>query len=496
MPYIGLDVGTSGCKASVVDHTGTVLAFAHEEYAPVSPKPGYIEIDARAVWTAVKVVLKRTARPGITALSIASFGEAAVLLDGQDNVLGNSIFYSDVRGSEEVADILSAIPPARAQAITGTAANPMYTANKLLWSKKHQPELLHSTRHIMLFGDYIGFLLTGERAIDYSLASRTMLFDVMRGRWSDEVASALGLSIKGFSTPVRAGTRVGRLLPAVASELGLDPNVTVVAGGHDQMLAALGGGVVKRGDSVDGMGSSECISLMIHGGDVTPKMAEYNFCNEPYVFEDSFLTLAFNASSGTSIRWYRDCFEKERVSYAAGSGQSLYALMEAECPSYPTNLFFLPHVGGSGTPYIDSTLGGAFLGLTVATTRGDCYKAVLEGICYEMQYNAELLQSCGLPVNEVTAVGGSTKSNMLMQIKADIMDRPVHTLEVNETGTMGLALLCAYALGDIPDLADAARNAAHRSNTFYPDKARAAAYAGRMQHYRRIYPAIKSIYHT
>ena len=496
MPYIGLDVGTSGCKASVVDHTGAVLAFAHEEYAPVSPKPGYMEIDARVVWAAVKSVLKRAARPDITALAIASFGEAAILLDGRDNVLSNSIYYSDVRGSEEVNDILAAMPPERAQAITGTAANPMYTANKLLWIKKHQPELLHSARHIMLFGDYIGLMLTGERAIDYSLASRTMLFDVMRGCWSDEVASALGLSIQGFSAPVRAGTRVGKLLPNIAMELGLSPNVTVVAGGHDQMLAALGGGVVRRGDSVDGMGSSECISLMIRGGDVTPKMASCSFCSEPYVFEDSFLTLAFNASSGTSIRWYRDCFEPERACYANKSGQSLYALMEAECPRDPTGLFFLPHVGGSGTPHIDSTLGGAFLGLTVATARGDCYKAVLEGICYEMQYNAELLQSCGLPVNEVTAVGGSTKSKLLMQIKADIMDRPVHTLEVNETGTMGLALLCAYALNDIPDLASAAKKAARRRETFYPNKARAAVYAERMRQYRRIYPAIKSIYNT
>ncbi len=496
MPYIGLDVGTSSCKASVVDHTGAVVAFAHEEYAPISPKPGYIEIDARAVWEAVKRAIRRISRPEITALAIASFGEAAVLLGDQDQVLSNSIFYSDIRGSEEVADILAAIPPERAQAITGTAANPMYTANKLLWIKKHQPELLHATKHVMLFGDYIGFLLTGERVIDYSLASRTMLFDVMQSRWSEEVSSRLGLSTDGFSTPVRAGTRIGRILPSVAAELGLGATLTVVAGGHDQMLAALGGGVVNRGDSVDGMGSSECISLMIHGGDVTPNMAQYNFCSEPYVFENSYLTLAFNASSGTSIRWYQECFEKERAQYAAENGGSLFAMMEAGCPKAPTSLYFLPHVGGSGTPYIDSTLGGAFLGLTVATTRGDCYKAVLEGICYEMQYNAELLQSCGLPVNEVTAVGGSTKSRLLMQLKADIMNRPVHTLAIKETGTMGLALLCAYALGDIPDLAAAASTLAQRSETFYPNQANAAIYANRMQHYRRIYPAIKSIYHT
>ena len=494
MPYIGLDVGTSGCKASVVDQQGNVLAFSHEEYAPVSPRPGYMEIDARTVWAAVSRALRRVARPDITALAIASFGEAAVLLDEQDRVLSNSIYYSDIRGSEEVADILAAIPPERAQAITGTAANPMYTANKLLWIKKHQPELLHATRHIMLFGDYIGFLLTGERVIDYSLASRTMLFDVLESRWSDEVASALGLPIQGFSQPVRAGTRIGTLRPTIASELGFQSNVTVVAGGHDQMLAALGGGVAARGDSVDGMGSSECISLMIHKNDITPRMAQYNFCSEPYIFEDSYLTLAFNASSGTSIRWYQECFERERAAFAKAEGVSLYTLMERECPAAPTSLFFLPHVGGSGTPYIDSTLGGAFLGLTAATTRGDCYKAVLEGICYEMQYNAELLLECGLPVNEITAVGGSTTSRLLMQIKADIMGRPVHTLKVKETGTLGLALLCAHAMGDVPDLKAAVRAAAAHSGTFLPNPAHRDFYQSRMAQYRRIYPAIKSIF--
>lgn len=494
MAYIGLDVGTSGCKASVVDENGAVLAQAYREYAPVSPQAGYIEVDARLVWRAVEAVLKEAARPDVKALAIASFGEAVILLSARDEVLSNSIYYSDIRGSEEVADILAAMEAERAQTITGTRANPMYSANKLLWIKKHQPALYDKARHIMLFGDYIGYRLTGERVIDYSLASRTMLLDIRRGAWSSELGAALGLDVSRFSKPVRTGTVIGTLTPSVAAELGLSPKLLVVAGGHDQVLAALGGGAVERGDMVDGMGSSECISLVLQGEDWTPRLAHYNFCCEPYVFENTYLTLAFNASSGTCTRWYRDCFEPERALSYAREGKNLYAALDAECPAAPTDLLFLPHVAGSGTPFMDSSMGGAVLGLRVATTRAEIYKAILEGMCFEMQFNAELLSECGLTLSEITAVGGGSKSATLMQLKADIMDRPIHTLCVNETGTLGLALLCAKAVGDIDDLGEAARRLAVREKSYRPDPASAALYARKMQRYRAVYPALKTIY--
>lgn len=494
MAYIGLDVGTSGCKASVVDENGAVLAYAYREYSPESPQPGYIEVDARRVWQAVREVLSEAARPDVTALAIASFGEAVILLDARDEVLANSIYYCDIRGGEEVADILAAMEETRAQAITGARANPMYSANKLLWIKKHQPALYAAASHIMLFGDYIGYMLTGERVIDYSLASRTMLLDIKRGAWSEALGAALDIDVARFSRPVRTGTVVGPLRPDMAAELGLPPKLLVVAGGHDQVLAALGGGAVQSGDMVDGMGSSECISLVLQGEDWTPQMASNNFCCEPYVFENTYLTLAFNASSGTCTRWYRDCFEGERAARYAREGKSLYQALDAECPPGPTDLLFLPHVAGSGTPFMDSTMGGAVLGLRVATTRAELYKAIMEGMCFEMQYNAELLAACGLKLSEITAVGGGSKSPVLMQLKADIMNRPVHTLRMNETGTLGLALLCAKAVGDIDDLAAAARRLAVRERSYAPHAASAALYAQRMQRYRAVYPALKTIY--
>ena len=494
MRYIGLDVGTSGCKASVTDCEGTVFRSARREYAPVSPQPGHIEIDARIVLDSVMGVLSEVAGLDVTALSIASFGEAVVLLSDRDEVLGRSIYYSDVRGIDEVADILEAIDPKVCRKITGTRANPMFSANKLLWIKKHQPEILRAAKRTMLFGDYIAYMLTGERVIDYSLASRTMLFDIRENRWSAEVIGALGLAADGFSAPVRMGAPIGKLLRSVANDLKLSENVLVVAGGHDQTLAALGGGATRAGDSVDGIGSTECISLVLGSGDISEEMAEYNFCAEPYAFEDTYLTLAFNASAGSAMRWFRDCFHSGRHAPAADAGENLYQIMENNCPSGPTDILFMPFVAGSGTPFLDPEIGGAFIGLRLGCTQEELYLAVLQGICFEMQHNVQLLSKCGIILDTVTAVGGGVRSELMMQIKADVMSREISILATPESGTVALALLCARAMGDVDDLAAAARSAAKTVRTYVPNPALADRYASLMERYCRIYPAVRTIY--
>jgi len=495
MRYIGLDVGTSGCKATVADKDGNIFSSAYREYAPASPQPGYMEIDARIVMDAVRQVLREAASPEITALSIASFGEAVVLLDNQDWVLGPSIYYSDIRGNEEVADILAAMDQKRCRQITGMPANPMFSANKLLWIKKHQPEVFAAAKRTLLFGDYVAYMLTGERMIDYSLASRTMLLDIRNNCWSEEVAGVLGLPVDGFSKPVRMGTPIGTLLRHVAKESGLNENVLVVAGGHDQALAALGSGATQIGNSVDGMGSSECITLVLGKDNIVDRMADYSFCAEPYVFEDTYITLAFNASAGTAIRWFRDSFGTAELDrQAQASGESVYQIMDRECSPEPSEILFLPYVAGSGTPYLDSEIGGAFIGLRMTTSRSELYRSVLQGICYDMQMNVELLAECGISLNAITAAGGGARSELLMQIKADVMNREIAVLETSEAGTLALALLCGKAMGEIDDLAAAARSAAKRSKVFVPDPNRTGIYASLMKRYRRVYPALRTIY--
>lgn len=496
MSYIGLDVGTAGCKASVMDADGRISAYKYQEYRLTSDQQGYAEIDANIVWAAVKNVLQQIAldHKDIRALSIASFGEAVVLLDKYDRVLDKSIFYSDVRGIDEVSDILSLFEREKVQELTGMPINPMYSANKLMWIKKHKTDIYNRAVKIMLFGDYIAYMLTGEAVIDFSLASRTMLLDIKKETWAADFAGALGLDTTRFSRLVRSGTPIAYISPRISADLGFENKVLLVAGGHDQPLAALGAGAVFAGDSVDGMGSSECITLVLDKEAISPQMYGYNFCCEPFVLKDRFITLAFNASSGTSIKWYRDCIERERAGAYDLDGKNLFADLDAECGDEPSPLLFLPHVLGSGTPYLDASMGGALLGIRMGTAKEQIYRAVLEGICFEMMQNIELLSGCGIDLKELTAVGGASKSKKLMQIKADIMNCDIKTLQSVESGTIGLGILCGYALGDYKDIESTAKLFAKTQRIYSPDSSSAIIYKSKLEQYKRIYPALQMIW--
>ena len=493
MLFIGLDVGTAGCKASLLNEKGEILGFKYSEYSVETPREGYVEMDANLVWKAVREALSGVANDDVAAIGIATFGEAVVMLDKDDNVLANSIFYSDIRGTEEVDDILSVLDKEELQAITGLPMTPMYSANKLLWIKKHQPELFGRAKKMMVYGDFIGYMLTGERVVDYALASRTMLFDISEKKWSGKVADALGIDMSMFSRPALAGTTVGQLLPGVAKDLGLRKTVIVVAGGHDQTMAALGAGVVKSGQSVDGMGSAECITLALDKQDITQKMYANNYCCEPYVFEDKFVTLAFNTSSGTAIKWYRDAIESERAAEFAKTGESLYNVLEKECARQMSGVYFLPYVAGSGTPYADNTTGAAFVGIRSSTRKPDLYRAVLEGVCFEMKLNIDVLKECGIVLNDTVAVGGGAESELLMQIKADIWNRQIKTVGTAQAGTTGVTILASIAKGVYASIEEAVSVMVKPGKVYEPDKEMVKRYEEKMQVYRKLFFAVKSL---
>jgi len=497
MAYIGLDVGTTGCKAMVVDTCGNIVDYCYKEYNLVFPRPGWVEINPSEVWESVCSVLMRVSlRYGseVKAMSIASFGEALVFLDKYDRVLDNSIFYSDVRGTDEVDDINQRIGKAEVERITGMPSNPMYSLNKLLWIMKHKPGLYREAHKIFLFGDYIAYRLTGERRIDYSLASRTMALDISSMSWSFEIFDGFSIDAGKFSTPVPAGTIIGSISSSAAEELGLPKALLVIAGGHDQACAALGAGVINPGEAVDGMGTSECITAAVNGPFKGTSLYKNNFCCEPHLCRDTFITLAFNTTAGAVIKWYRDAFESERHRECLADGGSIYRLLDSECGEEPSPLFLLPHFAGSGTPYMDPFASGALLGLKLDSGKRDIYKAVLEGICFEILVNVELLSECGIEINEITAVGGGARSDVMLQLKSDIMNRPVKTLLAGESGIMGLAMLCAVACGDYPDFKSAAGAVVKTGKVFYPRDEYSKKYREKYEVYKRIYPALKTIF--
>lgn len=496
MLYIGLDIGTTGSKAMAINLDGQVKAFASGEYETIRMNLGWAEIDPRQVWQTVKNIIKQvTAKAGetISAISITSLGESFILLDYKDQVLSNSMLFADIRGTEEIKDILDKINTQELFDLTGMPINSMYTLNKWLWMQKHNPEILDKAQKMFLFGDYIGYMLSGERYIDYSLASRTLLLDHNRKGWSDRILNLFGIDKRQLSTPVRSGKMIGKISSTLANELGLHVDTLLVAGGHDQVCAALGAGVLRNGQCVDGIGTSECITTMIDNVANGQFMRENNYCLEPYVTNGKYVTLAFNTTGASLLRWYRDTFEMHLVRQSLPSNQSVYGLMESECPSEPTSLFVLPHFAGSGTPYMDAHASGAILGLRLATTKSEIYKACMEGLCFEMRFNTEMLSEMGIHLTGMTCVGGGAHSDLLLQIKADIMGVPIGRLHGEESGTYGLAMLCATACNEASTLEEAAAMLVKNEKTFYPDKNRNKIYNDKFEHYKNFSQKVKRI---
>lgn len=493
MIYLGIDVGTTSSKATAIDQNGNVRAQAHGEYPVMRNSQGYAEIDPLAVWQTVKTVISRAAAQAgepVKAIAVASFGESFVALDKHGSILRNSLLYSDVRGTEEIQDILGKFDEQDLYGTTGMPVNAMYTLNKLLWVKKHEPELYSRIDKLFLFEDFIYYMLSGERCIDYSLASRTQFFDVMNHCWADRVLAAFEIDASMLSVPVAPGSLIGKVSANVAADLNLSDGVLLIAGAHDQVCAALGSGVLAKGECIDGIGTSECITAVLNGLDQREFMRRNNFCIEPYAIAGEYVTLAFNSSGASILGWFCEQFMKPQ---GIACAQSDFDLIESECPAGPTNLFVLPHFAGSGTPHMDPYSTGAVLGLRLNTNRGDIYKALIEGLCFEMMFNAELLESVGTSINSITCVGGGSRSDMLLQVKADIMGIPVKRLMQKESGTLALAMLCATACGDFSGLKEAAQIMVKTDKHFDPNPKNHQLYHERFSIYKNVYPNILNL---
>ena len=292
---------------------------------------------------------------------------------------------------------------------------------------------------------------------------------------------------------VTAGEPIGRLTDSLAVALGIEGRPLVVSGVHDQIAAALGAGALSRGEAADGIGSAECVTAVLPDTFAHEKLFENNFCVEPHVAAGTFVTLAFNNAAGASLKWFRDTLEPALQNECQRQGMSAYAALNATMSEAPSPLLFLPHLAGSGTPFMDASSKGMIVGLTLNSSKPDIYRAILEGNNYEIRFNLELLTQCGLQVSELTATGGGAARDAL-QIKADILQMPIHMLHSAQSGTVGMAILCGKACGQFASLCEGARAIVKRTATVEPSRAYRQMYDEKYEQYRNMYQAMRLIY--
>jgi sugar (pentulose or hexulose) kinase len=497
MHLIGLDIGTTGCKAIVFSPEGRMLGRGFREYEVVCRAPAMAEQDAEHVWNLTREVLKEAvAQSGVNdlaALSLSVQGDAVIPIDRELRALHPAILGMDYRSQRQAADCEAKCGAFELFRRTGMRAHPMNSVTKILLLRELAPAVFGRAWKFVTYADFILGKLGDEPVIDHPMASRTMAFDLAAGRWSAEILEPLGLAADRLSPPVASGCVAGTIRKDLAQELGVPTTLALVSGGHDQTCAALGAGAVREGLGVVSTGTAEVLSTAFRSPVLTREMFESYYPCYRHAKAGMFFTFALNHVGGILLKWHRDNFGLPEASEARASGADPYERIVARMPAGPSPLMVIPHWNGSGTPRCDLQAKGAILGLTMASTRHDVAKAILEGLTFELLINLQTMRQCGIRVDELAAVGGGAKSSLWLQLKADILNRPIRTLRCREAACLGAALLAGTATGVYASLDDAVRRTVAYDREFLPEATTAALYQERFATYRKLYPALRPI---
>jgi len=486
MSLLGIDVGTTGCKVAAYSTEGRFCASAYREYPTLYPAPGEAELDSRYVWNCIKQciaeVASQTKADPLTALSVSTMGEAATPVTADRRILGNSILSSDMRGSQYADRLRDTFGAEGFYDINANLLGPGYTMPKIAWTRDHLPELYKKADQFLLWGGLVEFLLGSEPFMSFSHASRTLLFDIRQQTWSSPLINACDIDPAKLPPCLASGVVGGAVSESMAQELGLPKEVKIVVGGHDQCCNALGAGIFRPGQAVDGIGTFECITPVYDQIPPTTPMLKNGLNVEHHVLEGLYVSFLYN-QAGSVVRWFRNTFAVESRHLG-----DIYARLDTEMPAEPTNLFVLPYFAPTGSPRFIADASGVIVGLKVNTTRGDILKAILESTTFYFVEGLDALKGMGVDTSEFIATGGGAKSDGWLQIKADIFGVPFVRPAIIESGLLGTAILAGVATREFKNVEEATKIFVKRERVFEPNAKRHAVYRERLSKFQELFP--------
>lgn len=494
--FCGIDLGTSSVKAAVYDEQGTLLSCARYECELITPKTGWAELDpydyADKVLAAIKKAI-HDSKASVETITISSQAQAVLPIDKAGRPLYNIIVTMDNRTVPQYMFWKDHFEENELYKQTGNTFSSIYTVNKIMWHKQNEPDIYNKAWKFCCVQDYIAFKLTGEGPyIDYSMAGRTMMLSVEKPEWNKTVLDAAGISESKLSTPVASITIVGSPTREVRESCGLDTHCEVVIGGHDQACGALGSGVVKPGMLMDACGTVDAMVTVLPQVTLKHEMQKNGLSCYRHVDNTNYITMGMNINGGLFLKWYKNTLYCK----SAADGKDVYTQMIEECTDTPSDIYVLPHLEGAGTPYNDPKSLGAIIGLRVGHTKQDITRAVLDSLAYEMKMNLAVIEkSTDCPINEIRMIGGGAKTPKWVQIKANIFNKKIVTLQTDETASLGAAIIGAVAKGHFKDFKEAIDNMIHVKRIFYPDKQMLNEYGVRASEYQDIYEGLKKVNH-
>lgn len=446
MRICSVDIGTTGTKVILFDENGKELSAAFEEYPVILTCEGWVEQDSALVFKTVLNLLGRCLCNAdshtVDAIVLSVQGDAIIPVEQGGEVLMHAILGMDNRSVPQAEWCERTLGAYELFCQTGMRPGAVNSATKIMWLQQNRPDIARKTVKYLTYDSFILKQLGADEYVtDITMASRSMMYQRDGGGWNREILERLSIEEGKLAHIVFSGAIVGKLHRGIAEKLSLTREPYLITGGHDQTCAGVGAGAVSEGIAVDSHGTAEVLSTSF----VKLPDAE-GLCNGFYpcyrhAAAGRYFTFALNHSGGVVFRWFRDVFAQEEIGIADGGGRNAYDSMADAMSESPSDLLFIPHLNGSGTPYCDPRSRGTITGLTLSTAKSDVTRALLEGLAFETRLNVIKFEEIGIPVKDIRCVGGGASHKKVLQIKADVLNRPIHTMENREAASLGAAII-------------------------------------------------------
>jgi xylulokinase len=500
--FIGIDIGTTGAKAVLMNVNGVVISTATNEYPMFTPHPLWAEQNPDDWWKAAyRSIQNVVAQSKINASDVKGIGltgqmHGLVTLGKGGKILYPCIMWNDQRTSNECKEITEKIGFNNLLSITGNQVLPGFTAPKIIWLRKNKPEVYSKINKVLLPKDYIRFKLTNEFFSDVSDASGTSLLNVKERKWSQEILSKLEIPIEWLPEVVESISQTGSITKQVSDLTGLIEGTPVFAGGGDQAAGGIGAGAVKEGIVSIVLGTSGVVFTHSDNYRIEPEGKLHAFCHS---VPNRWHLMGVTLSAAGSFRWYRDSFAQLEKSRAEQTGKDVYDILTSQAETVQSGsegLFFLPYLTGERTPHPDPNAKGAFIGLNVRHTKAHLTRSVLEGVAYSLRDCYELISNLGIKAESIIVSGGGAKSKLWRSIVADVFNAEINTLTCTEGAPYGAAILAAVGSGNYKNVNEACEKMLKVDSRIEPDKKRVEIYNDFYSLYKQLYPQLKNSFHN
>lgn len=495
---IGIDVGTSSTKVVAFDLDGKALASASKDYSLSSPKPNWAEQNPEDWWQATCVTLKALSKKidpaNVAGVSFSGQMHGSVFMDKNDQVIRPCILWCDGRTAAECDEIVETVGKAKYLKVIKNLPLPSFTLPKILWLKKNEPANFKKVATVLLPKDYVRFQMTGVKCMDVADGAGTCAMEIGRKRWAKNVLKTLGIDPAIMPPLVDASEITGGLTAEAAALTGLAEGTPIIAGGGDQPVGATGTGVVKEGQVMVSLGTSGVIFAPTAKARVAGKQGMASF--DHAVPGVSYLMGCVISTAG-AFQWYVDTLCEQEKARARRQKVSVFDLVLEEAAKTPVcaeDLIFLPYLMGERTPHNDTNARGVFFGLSTSHTKAHMTRALIEGVCFALRDNLEIVKKAGVAIKEIRVTGGGARNSFWLQTLADILGLPVKPIESPEGGALGAAILAGVGVGVYKNFAEASRRAIRTGKVVRPKKRNTLAYEEAYKRFVALYPAVKDLY--